>query len=134
MAGFGGRFGHSKAQAALRARCSSTGTLQKSLQCIAFLTIPATPDHKGLLLVELFDAIPLQTSKQRLGACARWQAKYGACRSVLLDLKAGPLVLSKATRERHGPVEQIWHHNGFHVLLSGPSCKVTAGSPECSHK
>ena len=33
--------------------------------------------NKGLLLVELFDAIQLQTSKQRLGACARWQAEYG---------------------------------------------------------
>ena len=135
VAGFGGRCGHSKAQAALRARCSSTGTLQKGLQCIACSTIRATPDHiiKGLLIVELFDAIQLQMSKQRLGACARWQAEYGACRTVLLDLKAGPLVLSKAPRERHGPVEQIWHHNGFHVLLSGLSCKATAGSPECSH-
>ena len=108
--------------------------LQKGLQCIACTTIRATPDHnKGLLLVELFDAIQLQTSKQRLGACARWQAEYGACRTVVLDLKAGPLVLSKAPRERHGPVEQIWHHNGFHVLLSGLSCKATAGSLECSH-
>ena len=75
MAGFGGRFGHSKAQAALRARCSSTEMLQKGLQCIACPTIRATPDHnKGLLLVELFDAIQLQTSKQRLGACGEMLA------------------------------------------------------------
>ena len=58
MAGFGGRFGHSKAQAALCARCSSTGMLQKGLQCIACPTIRATPDHnKGLLLVFLVDLI-----------------------------------------------------------------------------
>ena len=87
MSGFGGRFWHSKAQAALRARCASTGTLQKRLQCIACPTIRATPDHnKGLLLVELYDAIQLQTSnrKQRLGACARWQAEYGAIQLVVL--------------------------------------------------